>query len=222
MGVCVLFSGGKDSTYAVYLAKKLGYNVNCLISVYSENLESYMFHTPSIKQVEKQAKVMKIPLLVVKTKGEKEVELNDLKKAISDAIKKYKIKGIVTGAVESVYQATRVQEICNKLNIECYNPLWQKNQIDILNELIKNRFNVIITGVFAYPLGKADLGKKIDKDFIRDMKILEKKFMINPAGEGGEFESFVLNSPIFIRGLKVKSFIDSGKDYSWNREIEVE
>jgi diphthine-ammonia ligase len=222
MKLGILFSGGKDSTYAAYIAKKEGYTISCLISIVSDNKESYMFHTPSIKKVVIQADVMKIPILLERTPGKKEDELKDLEKAIKNAIKKYKIDGIVTGAVESVYQATRIQKICNKLKIECFNPLWQKNQIEILKELIENDFDVIITGVFAYPLGKSYLGKKIDKDFIHEMKILEGKFKINPAGEGGEFESFVLNCPLFNNRLKVVSYNDSGENYSWTREIEVE
>ena len=111
----VLFSGGKDSTYAAYLAKKHGNELSCLISIVSENPESYMFHTPSILKVKKQAEVMNIPLLIQKTKGQKEEELKDLEKAIKLAKAKYEIEAIVTGAVESVYQASRIQKICDGL-----------------------------------------------------------------------------------------------------------
>lgn len=132
MKLGVLFSGGKDSTFAAWLAKKNGYEIACLISIISENKESYMFHTPSVSKTEKQAEAMEIPIIIRKTKGEKEKELNDLKKAIKKAKEKFKIEGIVTGAVESVYQASRIQKICNELNLECFNPLWQMDQIELL------------------------------------------------------------------------------------------
>ena len=57
----ILFSGGKDSTYAMYLAKKAGHEIVCLMTMHSENKESYMFHTPSISKTEKQAEVMGLP-----------------------------------------------------------------------------------------------------------------------------------------------------------------
>ncbi|MFA5173934.1 MAG: diphthine--ammonia ligase [Candidatus Pacearchaeota archaeon] len=221
MKLAVLFSGGKDSCYATYLAKGYGHELACLISVYSENKESFMFHTPSIDKTEKQAVAMNLPLIIVKTKGEKEKELIDLEKAIKQAIKKYKIQGIVTGAVESVYQASRIQKICNKLKIECFNPLWQKNQIELLNELIKHKFEVIIVGVFAYPFDNRWLGRKIDKGFIQDIKKLNEKYRINPAGEGGEFESFVLNCPLFKKKIKIKNSRDFGEKNSWRRELEL-
>ena len=222
MKLGVLFSGGKDSTYATWLAKRNGYEISCLISIVSQNKESYMFHTPSISKTKKQAKATGIPIIIQKTKGEKEKELDDLKKAIKKAKEKFKIEGIVTGAVESVYQSSRIQKICNELNLECFNPLWQKNQFELLENLIKNRFEVIITGVFAYPLDRKWLGRKIDAKFVEEMKNLNEKYKINPAGEGGEFETFVIYAPdLFKRKLKIKLFEDFGKENSWRREVEV-
>jgi asparagine synthase (glutamine-hydrolysing) len=222
MKVGILFSGGKDSCFAMYLAKQMGYEISCLISIISKNKESYMFHTPSISKTLEQSKVMDIPLIIKETVGKKEIELKDMEKAILNAKKKYKIQGIVTGAVESVYQASRVQKICDKLGLECFNPLWQKNQIELLEDLIKNKFKIIITGVFAYPLDEFFLGRIIDDLFIQEVKKLQNKWGINPAGEGGEFETFVLDCPLFKKGLKIKdkNIISSGKN-SWRMELNL-
>ena len=217
----VLFSGGKDSAFAAYQVKKYLNEINCLITVISENPDSYMFHTPSISKVEKQAEVMDIPLLLQKTKGEKEEELKDLEKIISKAKSDFDIEAVVTGAVESAYQASRVQKICDNLELECFNPLWQKDQFELLNDLINNNFKIILTGVFAYPLNESWLGRKIDDSFVNEIKKLFEKYKINPAGEGGEFETFVLNCPLFSKELKVIDKKISGKGNSWKMEIEV-
>ncbi len=226
MKLAILLSGGKDSVYAAYLAKtKFKHNLICAISIFSENKESYMFHTPSIKKTRLQASAMEIPLIIQKTKGKKEIELRDLEKAIKKAIKEYNIEGIITGAIQSVYQSSRIQKICNKLKIECFNPLWQKDEIKYLKELIKNKFKVIITGVAAYPLDKSWLGREINNQFIEDAIKLKEKYKIHPAGEGGEFETFVLDTPrtLFKKPLKVKSFKDIKEgENSFRREIEVE
>lgn len=197
----VLFSGGKDSGLALYYALKYT-NVKCLIIMQSFNIESYMFHTPNIKWAKYQAESTKIPYVIKQTTGIKENELKDLKAVIKSVKSKYGVQAIVTGAIESVYQASRVQKITNELDLECFNPLWQKDQIEILNELIQKKFEIIIVGTFAYGMDKL-IGKKIDMKFIEDVTILKNKLKINPAGEGGEFESFILNAPYFSKSLKI-------------------
>ncbi len=221
MKLGVLFSGGKDSTYAAYLAKRYGHELTCLVSVFSENKDSFMFHTPSISKVNAQADAMGLPLLVAKTLGKKEEELADLKAAVLEAKQKYSIEGVVTGAIESCYQAARVQKICMELNLDCFNPLWQKDQITHLQDLIRNNFNIIITGVSAFPLDQHWLGRKIDQDFINEITALQERFKINPAGEGGEFETFVLNCPLFKKPLALVGQIIEGEGNAWRMEVDV-
>ena len=222
MRVAALFSGGKDSTYAAYLAKKAGNEIACLISIYSKNPYSYMFHTPSIFCVEEQAEVIGAPLLKQDTEGEKEEELKELEKAIKRAKEEYNIEGIVTGAVASNYQASRIEKICNSLGLAVINPLWQKDQLELLNDLIKDKFDIVITGVAAYPLDDKWLGRKIDNEFVKDAKQLYDKYKINPAGEGGEFETLVLNCPLFSRSLRIKESRVSGSGNSFRMDVSLE
>lgn len=161
-----------------------------------------MFHTPNIDLTKLQAEAFGIPLVRVETKGEKEIELADLKRAIQQAVEKHGIEGVVTGAVRSTYQATRIQTICAGLKLWCFNPLWLKDQVSILEEVVGSRMDVVLTGVFAEGMGPL-LGKKIDADTVKQLKVLAKKFGINPAGEGGEFESTVLDIVWWKKRIKV-------------------
>ena len=222
MKLATLFSGGKDSTFATYLAKKEGHEIACLITVLSENKDSYMFHTPSISKTKKQAEVMRLPLVIDTTKGEKEIELEDLARVINKVKEEYGIGGIITGALHSDYQATRIQKICDDLDLKCVNPLWHKEEFGYLEELIENDFDIVVIGVSAYPLNGSWLGRKVDKKFIEEVRELHAKYKIHPAGEGGEFETFVLNCPLFERELKITDKKISGEKYSWVAEIEVD
>ena len=219
MRLGVLFSGGKDSTYAALLAKEAGHELSCLLAIDSENEASFMFHTPAIKLTEMQAMKMGIPFLIRETKGRKELELFDLEELIKDAINRFHIEGVITGAVESVYQASRIQEICNNLGIECFNPLWQKDQWQLLEELIERKFEIRVVGVFAYPFDEKMIGRKIDEGFLKELRGVHKKLGINPAGEGGEFESFVINCPLFKESLKVEEIKAVGEGHSWRGEV---
>jgi ABC transporter with metal-binding/Fe-S-binding domain ATP-binding protein len=215
MRLGVLFSGGKDSTLALHYAREKE-EVACLITLLSENNESYMFHTPNIDITSLQAEALALPQIAKTTRGEKEKELFDLEEAISEAARKFQIQGVVTGAVESVYQAERVQRICNKLALWCFNPLWKHNQKALLEELLENRFKVIISGVFAYPLDEKWLGKEIDAPIIKRLVDLQQKYAISPSGEGGEIETTVLDAPLFKKKIEI---LDSAVDYRMNSGV---
>ncbi|MCL6500881.1 MAG: diphthine--ammonia ligase [Candidatus Pacearchaeota archaeon] len=212
MKLGILFSGGKDSCLALYYASG-EHEVVCLISLVSENPSSFMFHTPNITLARKQAEAIGLPIIIEKTKGEKEKELIDLEKAIRKAKEKYKIEGIVTGALASVYQLSRIQKICDALGLACINPLWQKNQFELLNEVVKLKFDVIVVSVAAEGLENF-IGRKIDSKFIEDIRKVHERHKIHVAGEGGEFETFVLWAPFFKKRLKILKSHIGGKGYS--------
>ena len=220
MKLAALFSGGKDSTYAMYKAQQYGHKISVLISVVSQNPESYMFHTPNIHLTELQAQAIEIPLLTWISKGEKERELQDLKAAMYTAKEQYGIEGVVTGAVESIYQASRVQRICHELDLWCFNPLWLKDQKKLLQELLENKFEVIIGGVFAPPLDGEWLGRKLDAEAVKELIRLEEEFHINPAGEGGEIETFVTDAPFFRKKIEIKKATKNFKGKSGTYDIE--
>ncbi|MBD3388305.1 MAG: TIGR00289 family protein [Candidatus Altiarchaeales archaeon] len=202
MKVGVLFSGGKDSAYALYKALDKE-DVVCLITIVSENPESYMFHTPNIALTELQAEAMGMPLVKVATDGVKEEELEDLKKAIETAKVKYGIEGVVTGAVESVYQGERVQRVCDELGLWCFNPLWKMDQIQLLEDILEFGFEVIVSGVFAEPFTREWLGRRVGPEAIDELEKMGEEHMISPSGEGGEIETTVLDAPFFNRRIEV-------------------
>ena len=198
----VLFSGGKDSTFALHQASK-HHEIACLISLISNNPESYMFHTPNIQLTQIQAQTMGLPLIQKQTKGLKENELKDLKQALNLAKKKFRIEGIITGTIRSIYQTTRIQKICKQLDLWCFNPLWLKNPVELLNQLVENDFKVVISGVFAYPLDESLLGNLIDYETIDRLRKLSEKHKLDSAGEGGEMETTVLDAPLFQKKIEI-------------------
>ena len=218
MNLGVLFSGGKDSTLALHMAVEHE-TVACLITLASTNKESYMFHTPNISLTKLQAEALEVPMVSRVTAGEKEIELNDLEAVIAEAMHQFQIEGVVTGAVESVYQSTRIQRVCHKLGVWCFNPLWKRNQKELLDELLKKRFRAIISGVFAYPLDESWLGKEIEENLVRRLVELQGKFGISPSGEGGEIETTVLDAPLFKKKIEVLDYVVEAKGNSGVYEI---
>jgi diphthine-ammonia ligase len=205
MKLGVLFSGGKDSTLALHKAAEKE-EVTCLITLVSDNKESFMFHTPNINVTALQAEALGLPLIQKVTKGKPEEELKDLEEAITQTVKTFKIAGVVSGAIESVYQSERIQRICNRLGVRCFNPLWKRNQKALLEEIVAKGFKVIISGVFAYPLDSTWLGKELNAELIGELLRLKKEFGLSPAGEGGEIETTVLDAPLFKKKIEVLEY----------------
>ncbi len=219
MKLAVLFSGGKDSTLA--LAKALETDeVVCLVTLFSENAESYMFHTPNIHLARLQAERIGLPVVEQPTKGEKEEELKDLEIALLRARADYGAEGVVTGAIASVYQASRVQRVCDAVDMWCFNPLWQRDQQGVVDEVIASGFEVVISGVFAEPFDETWLGRRFDAKLSDELKSLAYKHLVSPSGEGGEIETTVLNAPFFSSPITIKKSSVNFKGHAGTLRIE--
>jgi diphthine-ammonia ligase len=199
----VLFSSGKDSCYALHIMMKQKYEIKCLITLKSINKESYMFHTPNINLTEIQAKAINLPIIIQETLGEKEKELIDLEKVLVKAKTKYNIDGIITGALYSTYQRDRIEKIADKLQLKVFSPLWHINQENEMRQLINENFKIILSSVAADGLNKNWLGKIITHKEIDKLVKLNEKLGLNIAGEGGEYESFVLDAPFFKQKIEI-------------------
>lgn len=199
MRVAVLATGGKDSALALHRVLSEGYEVKCLVSMIPLRENSWMFHYPNIRLMDLFAEAVDIQLIKTETAGIKEREVEDLKRVIG----KLDVKGIVSGAIASNYQKTRIEKICKQLKLKCITPLWQENPLKILNEILNLKFEAIITGVSAYGFSKEWLGRKIDEDTIKALIELNRQYGVSLVGEGGEYETLVLNAQFFKKRIRV-------------------
>lgn len=203
MKLGVLFSSGKDSCYSALIMKRQNYEISCLITMKSSNPDSYMFHTPNVNLAKLQAEAMNVPLIEMETLGEKNLELNDLRKAMEIAEEKYGIHGIVTGALYSNYQRERIENIADSLGLKIFSPLWHIDQETLMRNLLKEKFKFILSSVAAEGLDKSWLGREITSKDVDKLVELNKKVGLNIAFEGGEAESFVYDCPLFKKKIEI-------------------
>ncbi len=199
----ILFSGGKDSVFTTYYYLEQGWDIKCLISLRSANPDSWMFHTPASELTTLQSEAMGIPIIVRETEGKKEKELGDLRAALSEAKKKYGLCAVAVGALLSDYQHERVNRICHSLSLKCFAPLWHKSQSKLLSEIISLGFDVRLVGIASQGLDESFLGKKIDEGMAETFAALHKKYGFHVGGEGGEYESLVLDGPVFVKKIEL-------------------
>jgi len=202
MKAAVLFSGGKDSTMAVYKAIEEDYDVEYLVSMLSDNPESYMFHVPNIHITDLSSEAMGIPLIKAKTHGVKEKELDDLKRVLNK-LKDRGVEAIFAGALASEYQKSRIDQLCSDLGLMSNAPLWHIDPKEYMEEIIDSGFEVIIISVSAEGLDESWLGRRIDNQLLEEIIILNSKYGMHMAFEGGEAETLVLDCPIFKKRIKI-------------------
>jgi len=191
--VSCLVSGGKDSIYALWCALHQ-YEVVSIINFESDKSESLLFHIPNAKYVSLVAKMFSLPLISIKIKSD---DLEEEIKQLVNAIRKSRIEAIVTGGIRSEFQRYHFNRAALLANVKCFNPLWRLSPELIIQDLINNNFEIILISVSSMGLDQNFLGKKLTPNLINKIRNLSYGSDLAIIGEGGEYESFVLDAPFF-------------------------
>lgn len=212
MRLAALVTGGKDSILALYRAQQMGHTIEVLATMIPKRSDSYMFHFPNIHLTDHIARALEIPLVTAETSGIKEKELEDLKKLLASL----DVEGVVSGAVQSAYQKERIDRLCSELGLKSVAPLWQQDPLEIMEELIRLKFKVILVGVYAYGLDQTWLGREINTETLEKLVELNQKFQISLVGEGGEYESLVLDAPFYKKRIEI---VEAETNYENNNGV---
>jgi len=199
--VGVLFSGGKDSTYTIWVLQHQGWEIPVLVTVQPKRPESFIFHYPGIESTSLQSKALGIDQVFIR---EETSGLDELQNTLSLVKRDYGIEGVATGAVASDYQKTRFDHICDSTGLRSFNPLWHKKPETIVDDLIQARFDAIISGVATRGLDKSWLGRHLDANAWKELKQLSRQYGIHLTGEGGEYESFAVDAPNFKHAIRIE------------------
>ncbi|HDP97467.1 MAG TPA: diphthine--ammonia ligase, partial [Euryarchaeota archaeon] len=184
----VLFSGGKDSVYATYIAQQQCMDIETALTIIPSDTDSHMFHVPNIRFASVISSAMGLPSVTIEVGGHRE-EID----VLGDAIDLLRVDTVVTGAIASDYQATRIDRLCHDDRVRVYSPLWHKDQEMLLREMICAGFRIVVVGVFAEGLGQVWLGRELDLDALEALIRISEKRKIHIGGEGGEIETIVLD-----------------------------
>ena len=204
MKLAALFSGGKDSTFAIYQAKKEGHDVECLVTIFPLSDESQFLHHPNLSMTTLQAQSMNLPQLSsYAISDDTKIELHELEFLLGQARNAFGIEGIVHGGILSEFQKNHFENVCKKLNLKIISPLWKIDQKQYMKKLIESDFKFIITSVSSDGLDDSWLGREITMDDIENLEKLSSKHRFNLSFEGGEAESLVLRCPLFASPLKI-------------------
>jgi len=204
LNLAALFSGGKDSTFAIYKAQSEGHNIKCAVTIFPKSDESKLLHHPNIWITTLQTKSMNMPHLFCHTTSNvTDDEKQGIEKLLTDAQTKFNVEGLVHGGILSEFQKNIFKNICTKLDLKMISPLWKTNQKEYMNNLLESRFRFMITSVSSAGLDKSWLGKEITKEDIDKLEKLAEKHGFNLSFEGGEAETLVLDCPLFSSPIRI-------------------
>jgi len=220
MKLACLFSGGKDSTYAIHLAQKQGHDVVCLLSIFPKSEESHLLHHPNLRWTKLQSKSMNIPQLTASSNSDDtDDELITMENLLQNAKDQFQIDGLVHGGIKSKFQKEKFETLCLKLNLASIAPLWETEPKKYMNDLLDSDFNFMMMTVSSDGLDEQWLGKLISKSDIEILNNLSGKFGFNLNFEGGEAETFVIDCPLFSNPIKINQFTKNWDGYRGRFEI---
>ena len=208
MRLASLYSGGKDSSFSLYVAEQMGPEIPYLVNVVPEDRASWIFHTPNLNVVPAIAEAMGKELILGRSTGEEDSDMEGLRQALDGL----DIDGIVTGAVWSDYQWDRMNLVCGDLGLKFFAPMWRKDQDYLMEQMIDAGVEAVIVGCYAEGFDESWLGRPLNHETLAELRKLRDKYGISIMGEGGEYESLTLNSPSFRYPLKI-----AGSRKEWNR-----
>jgi ABC transporter with metal-binding/Fe-S-binding domain ATP-binding protein len=209
-----LFSGGKDSSWALYRALEDGLDVTRLVTVHPGD-DSYMYHVPATDLAALAAESIGLDLLEVDpddlgaasatdSAAQGDAELEPLEAALREVADAEGLAGVTAGAVESEFQTSRIEAMCGRLGIGLYAPLWQRDPVTLAEEMLDAGFEILIVQVAAAGLDESWLGRRLDADALDDLLDLHERYGVHPLGEGGEFETLVIDGPHMSRPIELE------------------
>lgn len=208
-----LFSGGKDSSWALHRALSSDREVSHLVTVHPTE-GSYMYHVPGTRLAALAADSIGIPLVEVipadldapqavdaADQGDQEIE--PLEEALRTLATETEVDGLVAGAVESEFQISRIEALAERLDAELYAPLWHGDPAALATSMLDAGFEIRIIAVAAEGLGPEWLGRTLDSKALTELKDLSETRGVHILGEGGEFETLVTDGPHMNRPIRI-------------------
>ena len=209
-----LYSGGKDSAWALYRALQMGLDVGRLLTVHPTE-DSYLYHVPATRLAGLAAESIGIELVEVEetrgsghestSRGDTELEVLESTLLSLDSELAGGLAGVTAGAVESEYQAGRLRDMCERLGVDLFAPLWHEDPLDLAESMIEAGFDIRIVQVAARGLDASWLGRTFDRAALEELLELHEEYGVHVLGEGGEFETLVVDGPHMDRAIEFES-----------------
>lgn len=217
MRYLALVSGGKDSMYAIHCLGREGHELVGLLHMRggAEYRDSYMYQTVGSEAVEAFGECLGVPVFVHPTgcrsisqgleyAREEGDEVEDLHAAIACAMSEVEFEGVSSGAILSRYQRNRVEDVCRRLSLKSLSPLWEMDQKRLLAQMVGDGMEAVVVKVASSALGRGCIGMRLPD--IHELLCGSGLQEVNFCGEGGEYETIVVDCPMFTKRISIDRY----------------
>lgn len=188
------WSGGKDSAISLYeIQKSHKYQVVSLLTTITADYDRVSMHGVPRALIEQQASSLGLPIEEVFVPRDSSNEEYDSK--MREALIRFKQAGIFSVAFGDIFLAGVRQyreDNLSQVGMKGIFPVWGRNTAELTASFVELGFQAIVTCVNTKVLDGRFLGRVLDKQFLSELPP-----GVDPAGENGEFHSFVFDGPIF-------------------------
>ena len=229
-----LLSGGKDSVYNIMQCVKHGHELVAVAHLQPppkvNELDSFMYQTVGSEAVRGIAECLGVPIFVrtieggqvradldyVQTDGD---EVESMYALVKEAVEALRLQGteveaLSSGAILSTYQKNRVENVCARLGLSSLAYMWQRDQPELLAEMVDSGLTAILLKVACMGLDRRHVGKTLGQLQPYLLRIKDE-YGVNVCGEGGEYETFVVDAPVFKKRIVIdeSEIVEHSKDY---------
>ena len=204
--VAVSWSGGKDSCLSLYRAMLGGLQACFLLNFINRDVRKSMSHGLDPKLLSAQAEAIGIPIIQQETTWDTYEQ--EFKRAVEE-LKQRGVGGVVSGDIDLQEHKDWIDRVCGELGVMPILPLWGAQPEEILSSFIDAGFEAMVVTAKADFFGQEWLGKRVSREFIRELNRLSEELNIHICGEQGEYHTFVTDGPLFKRRVRI---IDSKRE----------
>lgn len=196
MKTVISWSGGKDSCYAMMLAKAAGQQPVALLNMMNENGKISRSHGLPLDLILQQSAALELPIGAVPASWE------DYERCFTAALRQVVemdgVEAAVFGDIDLQEHRDWEEKVCAAAGIQALLPLWKQPRRRLVEDMLKSGIRTMIVSCNTH-LGPGFLGRIMDLQLLEE---LEAKG-VDVAGENGEFHTLVIDCPLFKAPLEV-------------------
>ncbi len=220
MRILCLFSGGKDSSYALHRMLMSGFDVVALLTIRSRNPDSWLYQVPGMEISHLFQRLTGIPVEIFDSPEDPEDEERELSRILGVLRSKYNLDAVCSGAFLSDYQRMRFTNAAYENGLISYTPLWRKDGRRYMEELAQQGFSYILLSYASAGFTPNLLGKEVDGPLLEKLLAISDRWGSHPAFEGGEAETLVIKAPLYKGSLEISGGVEQEGEYNARFIIE--